>query len=453
MQEEEPMNTVFQNSPDHGLTEDLADFAKRKSVKYFMISYTDLFGGQRAKLVPAQAISEMQKDGAGFAGFATWLDLTPAHPDVLAVPDPSSVIQLPWKPDVAWVASDCVMVGKEVAQAPRNTLRRVIADAARSGYRIKTGVEAEFFLVTPDGKRISDEADTAVKPCYDQQAIMRRYDVIAEICDHMLALGWEPYQNDHEDANGQFEMNWIFDDVLATADRHSFFKFMVRSIAEKHGLRATFMPKPFERLTGNGCHVHISVWDTAGTTNIFSDPSNDLGLSEQGRHFLGGIIKHASALAAITNPTVNSYKRINAPRTVSGATWSPNTVTWSGNNRTHMVRVPGPGRFELRLPDGAANPYLMEAVIIAAGVDGLNSGADPGKRYDIDMYQDGHLAKDAPRLPLNLLDALREFDRNEVLKAALGEELSTAYLKLKYQEWNSYATHFTQWELDHTLDI
>ncbi|TIN02709.1 MAG: type III glutamate--ammonia ligase, partial [Mesorhizobium sp.] len=198
----------------------------------------------------------------------------------------------------------------------------------------------------------------------DQQAVMRRYDVIAEICDHMLALGWGAYQNDHEDANGQFEMNWAFDDALATADKHSFFKFMVRSVAEKHGLRATFMPKPFPSLTGNGCHAHISVWDKDGKTNVFADNAMELGLSAKGRNFLGGIMKHASALAAITNPTVNSYKRINAPRTISGATWAPNSVTWTGNNRTHMVRVPGPGRFELRLPDGAANPYLLQAVII-----------------------------------------------------------------------------------------
>jgi len=432
---------------------DLAQFAKKNGVKYFMISYTDLFGGQRAKLVPAAAISDMQKDGAGFAGFATWLDLTPAHPDMLAVPDPDSVIQLPWKPEVAWVAANCVMEDKSVAQAPRDTLNRLIADAAKEGMHVKTGVEAEFFLISQDGTTISDPADTASKPCYDQQAVMRRYDVIAEICDYMLALGWQPYQNDHEDANGQFEMNWAFDNALATADKHSFFKFMVRSVAEKHGLRATFMPKPFQGLTGNGCHVHISVWDKAGKTNVFADPKMELGLSAKGRNFLGGIMKHASALAAITNPTVNSYKRINAPRTVSGATWAPNSVTWTGNNRTHMVRVPGPGRFELRLPDGAANPYLLQAVIIAAGLDGVRSKADPGKRYDIDMYQHGHTVKGAPKLPLNLLDALREFDKDKSLKESLGEEFSAAYLKLKNMEWNSYASHFTQWERDNTLDI
>ncbi|MFY0617678.1 type III glutamate--ammonia ligase [Shimia sp.] len=442
------------------MTTDLAEFANKTGVKYFMISFTDLFGGQRAKLVPAQAIADMQEDGAGFAGFATWLDLTPAHPDMLAVPDPSSVIQLPWQPDVAWVAADCVMEGADVAQAPRNVLRRLIAEAAEEGLHVKTGIEAEFFLLTPEGTQISDPFDTAEKPCYDQQAVMRRYDVVREICDYMLELGWGPYQNDHEDANGQFEMNWEFDDVLKTADKHSFFKFMTKSVAEKHGFRATFMPKPVEGLTGNGCHAHISVWDapsTASKVNVFAGdgegPTGEVGLSERGKYFLGGIMKHASALAAITNPTVNSYKRINAPRTTSGATWAPNTVTWTGNNRTHMVRVPRPGRFELRLPDGAANPYLLQAVIIAAGLSGMRSKADPGPRHDIDMYAEGYKVKDAPKLPLNMLDALRAYDDDKGLKAAMGEEFSAAFLKLKMQEWNAFVSHFTTWERDNTLDI
>ncbi len=435
------------------MTLDLAAYAKGNGIKYFMISYTDLFGGQRAKLVPAGAIAGMQEDGAGFAGFATWLDLTPAHPDLFAMPDASSVIQLPWKKEVAWVAADCVMDGKPVDQAPRVILKRLVAEAAKEGLRVKTGVEAEFFLITADGQKISDEYDTAEKPCYDQQAVMRRYDVIAEICDYMLELGWGPYQNDHEDANGQFEMNWEFDDALSTADKHSFFKFMVKSVAEKHGLRATFMPKPFKGLTGNGCHCHISVWDLDGKVNAFADKEMQFGLSAKGRTFLGGVMKHASALAAITNPTVNSYKRINAPRTISGATWAPNTVTWTGNNRTHMVRVPGPGRFELRLPDGAVNPYLLQAIVIAAGLSGLRSNADPGPHYDIDMYQDGHTVTGAPKLPLNLMDALREYEKDTELQAMLGIEFSAAYLKLKHGEWNAYCGHFTQWERDTTLDI
>jgi len=442
------------------MTTDLTKFAKDNGIEYFMISFTDLFGGQRAKLVPARAIADMQEDGAGFAGFATRLDLRPAHPDMLAVPDPEAAIILPWDKTIAWVPGNCVMEGQDVAQAPRNVLRKLISEAADEGMHVKTGIEAEFFLLTPNGEQISDQYDTAAKPCYDQQAFMRRLDVIREISDYMLEMGWGAYQNDHEDANGQWEMNWDYDDALKTADKHSFFKFMAKCVAEKHGYKATFMPKPIEGLTGNGCHAHISVWDAPGAeskVNVFAGKgegqTGEVGLSERGKNFLGGIMKHASALAAITNPTVNSYKRINAPRTMSGATWAPNTVTWTGNNRTHMVRVPGPGRFELRLPDGAVNPYLLQAIIIAAGLSGVRTKADPGKRHDIDMYAEGYKITDAPKLPLNMLDALRAYDDDTELKVAMGDEFSSAYLKMKHQEWNDFCSHFSSWEKANTLDI
>ncbi|HWL58291.1 MAG TPA: type III glutamate--ammonia ligase [Paracoccus sp. (in: a-proteobacteria)] len=431
----------------------LTNFAHENGIKYFMVSFTDLMGAQRAKVVPAQAIADMERDGAGFAGFATWLDLTPAHPDMLAVPDPSAAVQLPWKRDVAWVPARCIMNDEDLSQAPRNVLSRLVAQAADLGLDVKTGVEPEFFLLTLEGQALFDGKDCSVKPCYDQQVVLRCFDMMAELTDYMLEMGWEPYQCDHEDANGQYEMNWKFDSAMRTADKHSFFKFMLRAISEKYGMRATFMPKPIMGMTGNGCHAHISVWDIAGGQNAFADDSKELRLSDSGRHFLGGIMKHASALAAICNPTVNSYKRINAPRTSSGATWAPNSVTWTGNNRTHMVRVPGPGRFELRLPDGAVNPYLLQAVIIAAGLSGLKSKADPGKRWDIDMYAEGHMVKDAPKLPLNLLDAIRVFDADTELKQAMGEDFSNAYVKLKTKEWDAYSAHLSQWERDNTLDI
>jgi len=427
---------------------DLAATAKERSIKYFLISYTDLFGGQRAKLVPASAIAGMQKNGAGFAGFATWLDMTPADPDLFAVPDPDSLIQLPWKPEVGWLAADLFMSGKSVEQGPRNQLKAQMSRAAASGLELKTGVECEFFLIAPDGKMIADAADTQVKPCYDQQALMRRYDVITEICDAMQALGWQAYQNDHEDANGQFEMNWNFDNALITADRHSFFKYMTKAIAEKHGLRATFMPKPFSDLTGNGCHMHVSMWK--GDENAFAHSSEGM-LSPLGLGFIGGLIHSADALAAILNPTVNSYKRINAPRTTSGATWAPNSVTWTGNNRTHMIRVPDGERLELRLADGAANPYLMPAAVLAAGLDGIENSRDPGPRLDINMYTEGHTVAVAKKLPLNLLDALRALEGSDVLKSALGN-LVPSYLKLKHEEWNNFARHLTDWERDTTLD-
>jgi glutamine synthetase len=431
---------------------DLAAVAKQKGIKYFLISFVDLFGVLRSKMVPASAIAGMQKDGAGFAGFAAWMDMTPADPDMFSIPDPDSLIQLPWKPEVGWLAGDTVMGGKEVEASPRVALKRQIARAKAKGYRFKTGVECEYFLVDPSGEAISDARDVQPKPCYDQSALMRRYDVISEICDSMIEMGWGPYQNDHEDANGQWEMNWDFDDVLVTADRHVFFKYMVKTIAEKHGLRATFMPKPFLHLTGNGCHCHVSIWNERGDKNLFLDGRGELGMSALAYNYLGGMLHNAEALCSIFNPTVNSYKRINAPVTTSGSTWAPNSVTYGGNNRTHMVRIPDAGRFELRLMDGATNPYLMAAGVIAAGLDGIENGRDPGKRLDINMYADGHKVRGVKKLPLNLLDALRLTEKSRVLREAMGNDLVDSYVKLKKQEWQSYCHHLSSWERAHTLD-
>ena len=430
---------------------DLQAVAAKKKLRYFLISFADLFGVARAKLVPAAAIKTMQKDGAGFAGFATWLDMTPAHPDMFAMPDADTLVPLPWRPDVGWLAADLWMDGKPVAASPRVMLKEQLKRAAKKGWRPKSGVECEFFLLDAGGGAVADERDTQAKPCYDQSALMRRYEVIAEICDAMGTLGWNPYQNDHEDANGQFEMNWDYADSLQTADRHMFFKFMVKSVAEKHGLRATFMPKPFADLTGNGCHCHMSVWDRGGKKNLFAGGGED-GLSAMAMHFLGGVLHSAPALCGWFNPAVNSYKRINAPATASGATWAPNSVTYGGNNRTHMVRIPADGRFEFRLMDGAANPYLLQAGLVAAGMDGANNKRNPGKKSALNMYAEGHAVKNARRLPLNLLDALRAMQGNDMLAAAFGKEVIASYAKLKTAEWDDYCRHLTEWERQNSLD-
>ena len=427
-----------------------SEIAKKKGIRYFLVSFVDLFGVMRSKLVPAVAMDGVAKSGAGFAGFAAWFDMTPADPDVLVMADQSTLMQLPWKPEVAWVTGDLYMGGAEVKQNPRQILKRVIAKADALGFEMKTGVECEYFIISADGQAISDAADRQAKPCYDQQALMRKYDVISEICDCMIALGWKPYQNDHEDANGQFEMNWEYDTALTTADRHAFFKYMVKTIAEKHGLRATFMPKPFSNLTGSGCHVHVSLWKRG--KNVFADDKGELGVSELGYHFMGGMLHLAQSLCAVTNPTVNSYKRINAPPTLSGSTWSPNAISYGGNNRTHMIRIPDGGRFELRLADGAANPYLLQAAILAGGLDGISNKRDPGKRLDINMYTDGHTAKNIKRLPLNLLDALRHLESSIVLKEAFGADVVKSYVSLRTSEWNDYSRHLTEWERQQTLD-
>lgn len=425
--------------------------AKELGLRYFLISYSDLFGTLRAKLVPTAAIGPMCETGAAFAGFATWLDMTPADPDLFAVPDPASLIQLPWKPEIGWLAADLVMNGKPLPQGPRNVLKRSITKAAERGYELRVGAECEFFLLAPDGRAIGDARDEQVKPCYDQQALVRRYDLISEICDALLMLGWEPYQNDHEDANGQFEINWKYADALTNADRQTFFKYLVKSLAEKHGLRATFMPKPFTQLTGNGCHVHVSLWDRERNLNLFHDADDTLGLSPTAYAFLGGVLHSAEALSAIVNPCVNSYRRLHAPSTSSGATWSPHTVSYAGNNRTHMIRIPAAGRFELRSVDGAANPYLTAAALLEAGLDGIDRHRHPGPPCDANAY-DSRTDADLRSLPDNLLDALKAFEQCDALRSGLGEEFCRAYLKLKRAEWRDYARHVSQWEVEHTID-
>ena len=440
------------------MPKNLFKIAKQKNIKYFLISFVDLFGILRSKLVPAHAIKEMQGAGAGFAGFAAWLDMSPADSDMFAIPDPDSLIQLPWNKEVGWLASDLWMNGKPVEASPRVILKKQIKKLKNQNLTMKSGVECEYFLISPDGNSIADPRDTQSKPCYDQSALMRRYDLIKEICDCMIEMGWNPYQNDHEDANGQFEMNWDYTDCLITADRHTFFKYMVKTIAEKHGLRATFMPKPFENLTGNGCHAHISVWQ--GKKNKFLDKSDNLGLSKMAYNFLGGVIKNASSLSAFFNPTINSYRRINAPPTKSGATWSPSSVSYTGNNRTHMIRIPDPGRFELRLMDGSANPYLLQASVLAAGLDGLKNKIDPGKPLDCNMYTDYAKYPDLPKLPNELNQSLDQLKNNKEMNNAFGKEVIESYIKLRSSEIGEFNSQenfdktkpISKWEKDNTLD-
>ena len=440
------------------MPKNLFQVAKSKQIKYFLVSFVDLFGVLRSKLVPAQAIKEMQKNGAGFAGFAAWLDMSPADSDMFGIPDPDSLIQLPWNKEVGWLASDLWMNGKPVEASPRVMLKNQIKKLKQHNLNMKSGVECEYFLISPDGSSIADPRDTQSKPCYDQSALMRRYDLIKEICDCMIDMGWGPYQNDHEDANGQFEMNWDYSDCLKTADRQTFFKYMVKTLAEKHGLRATFMPKPFENLTGNGCHAHISVWK--GKKNIFLDKSDKLGLSKIAYNFLGGVMKNASSLSAFFNPTINSYRRINAPPTKSGATWSPSSISYTGNNRTHMIRIPDPGRFELRLMDGSVNPYLLQAGVLAAGIEGLNKKINPGKPLHCNMYEDSDKYPNLSKLPNELGESLDKITDNKVINKAFGKNVIDSYVKLRkieLKEFNSKekfdkSKPITKWERQNTLD-
>ena len=435
---------------------DLAQRIQELQLRFLLISFTDLFGIQRAKLVPASAVAEMARDGAGFAGFAAWLDLSPADGDVMAIPAAASLTPLPWQPEVGWVAAELQLNGQPMAQCPRRLLRSQLERAAERGFELRSGVEAEFFLLDPSGERIADGADTQEKPCYDQLALMRRYPLIGPLLEAMEQLGWGPYQADHEDANGQFELNWTYANSLITADRHAFFKVMVKSLAEQQGLRASFMPKPFAALTGNGCHTHLSLWGAAGSANagrnLFPDSCGELGLSSLAYYFLGGLLAHAPALSCITNPTVNSYRRLAAAPTSSGATWSPGGISYTGNNRTHMARIPDNQRLELRLPDGSAHPYLLQAAILAAGLDGIERQLDPGPRHDNDNYAQPLGPDQCQRLPADLGEALTAFAADTPLRQGLGEEFCQSYERLRRRQWEQQRGDISDAERSWSLD-
>ncbi|CAE8609061.1 unnamed protein product [Polarella glacialis] len=450
---------------------DLYEVAQKLGIEFFIVCFVDVFGVLRSKMVPAEAINFIQKEGAGFAPMATWHDYGPECADMTAIPDASTLIQVPFQKDLGFVIGDLYIEGQKVQDSPRWVLKDVIAKAAAEGYEFKTGVEPEFFLLSEaDILAISDTKDTERKPCYETQALMRRYAVLKEIMNALNAAGFGIYQCDHEDANGQFEINWHYSDCLTTADRYVFFKFVAKTLAEKHGFKATFMPRPFAELTGSGCHCHCSLWKEG--QNVFAQGNADsvpvdeeefpagvekLGLSVLGCRFMGGVLTKAPAYCAMTNPTVNSYKRLAGAITSSGSTWAPNRVSFSGNNRTNMVRVL-PERFEVRLADGAVNPYLMPAILLAAGLWGLKTLPSTKPFYfdpKVNMFlipDDSPLIASVPRLPANLLDALRSLEADPDMKDFLGEKMIASFLRLKKAEWKEYMAHLSSWELRNTLD-
>ena len=434
-------------------TQTLVEKAKELGIKFFLVSYTDLLGGTRAKLVPATQIASVEQDGAFFCSFASNLGLGPDAPEIAAVPDPESLIQLPWEPTVGWVASDVYFEGKPFAAAPRMILNRVLAQCAELGYTYTAGVEAEFFLLkkTEAGYAIADDLDTAERPCYDQINLMRQFDLISTLVDYMEQLGWGPYQCDHEDANGQFELNWTYSDARTTCDRHVFFKYMVKTLAEQRGYTATFMPKPFSHITGSGGHVHNSLWQ--GDVNSFEAGADEGGLSPVGYNFLGGVLNHAKGLTALFAPTVNSYRRLGASITASGSTWSPRYISYGGNNRSHMLRIPEAGRFECRLIDGSANLYLALAGLLAAGIDGIKKQTSPGKRIDENLFARGSEFPDLETLPTNLYEALAALKQNGLLMETLGELGSKTFFEFKQKEWSAFCSQVTDWEIAQYINI
>lgn len=431
-----------------------------KDVRFFLCSFVEMSGAPKAKLVPATQLEDMAEEGAGFAGFAAGqMGQGPHSPDMAAIPDFDSMAILPWRGDVAWVAGNVTVEGQPWDYCPRTILIRQLEKAREKGYAYKTGVEPEFFLLKQNengGYQPYDALDTLGKPCYDLRALHRSLDIMTTLVKYMQELGWQPYANDHEDANCQFEINWTYSDALTTADRQTFFRWMVRTVAEKFGLIATFMPKPFSNLTGNGCHFHQSLWDVDGKTNLFLDTSDPNGLSQMAYHYIGGLMKHARALTAVTNPIVNSYKRLKRGAPRSGATWAPVYITYGGSNRTQMIRIPGPGRIENRVADGAANPYLAAAVMLAAGIDGIENRLDPGPRNDDNLYEvpeEELKRRDIGFLPTNLSEALDALEKDDVVRAALGETYADYYIQVKREEWRQYHESVSAWEIENYLGV
>ncbi|MYE67596.1 MAG: type III glutamate--ammonia ligase [Acidimicrobiia bacterium] len=446
--------------------EEIRARAAADGVEFIYAMFTEMHGKPCAKLVPVSNLDGLMTEGAGFAGFAAGpIGQTPADPDILAIPDPDSYMRLPWQPDVAVMQCDPTVEGVRWPYAPRVILRRALAAAAERNLVLKVGVEAEYSLVArnEDGTiRVADERDLSDLPCYDARGLTRMLDHLTEVSRHMDALGWGNYANDHEDANGQFEQNFGYADALTTADRLIVLRLMMHTLAARRGLHATFMPKPFGDKTGNGLHVHASLWSADGDEPLFEgheDPRG-LGLSPLAYGFVAGLLAHATALVAVLCPTVNSYKRMGVGPPDSGATWAPAYVSYGGNNRTQMIRVPEPGRIEVRAVDGAANPYLAFSALLGCGLAGIDAGADPGEPNGDNLYT-LRVAEIAARgieaMPPTLLHAVENLEADDVLRAALGAVPGGDYVdyfaEVKRQEFRSWHEQVTQSEVDTYLDL
>ena len=441
--------------------------AEADGIEFFFAQFVDMNAKPSAKLVPMSNFEGLVTEGAGFAGFAAGpIGQTPASPDMMAIPDLRSYTKVPFKPGLARFACDITVEGQEWPYCPRTILRRQLERAKKLGYSFKVGMELEFFLLREredGGIELADPLDRLEQPCYDMKGLTRQYEFLSTLSKYVNELGWGSYANDHEDANGQFESNFEFADALETADRAIFFRYMVHAMAQERGLLATFMPKPFGHLTGNGGHFHMSLWDESGERDLFDDPDDrqGLGLSKLGYNFIGGLKKHAKAYIAITAPTVNSYKRLTttAGTPTSGATWSPIFITYGANNRTQMLRVPG-GHVEDRTVDGSCNPYLAMAAVLAAGLDGIENGLEAGSFNDENLYELSATQLKRKRielLPANLLDATRHLEKDTVLRKALGntgtEDYLDYFVKTKQDEWKAYHEQVTTWEVNRYLTL
>jgi glutamine synthetase len=453
-------------APQVSDADDVRRIVSERNIEFLFAQFVDMHGKPSAKLVPAHHIDDLLTEGAGFAGFAAGdIGQGPHDPDLIAIPDPKTLTILPWQPNVARFACDVTVEGEPWPFCPRTILRNMLARAKELGFELKMGAELEYFLVRrkEDGSiEVADQLDTLELPCYDMRALTRNLDFVSQVSKAVTGLGWDNYATDHEDANGQFEQNFEYADALTTCDRAVFYRYMVESLAQQRGLIATFMPKPFAHLTGNGCHFHVSLW--SGEENLFErEPSDDprgLGLSELAYQFIGGLKANAKAYIAVSAPTVNSYKRLVVGAPTSGATWAPAYVSYGYNNRTQMLRIPTAGRIEDRTVDGSCNPYLAATAMLAAGLDGIERGLDAGDPNSANLYEMSEAQRSElgiELLPGNLLDAVRELEQSDVLRKAFGKTRDGDYVdyfaKVKRREWQQAHEQITQWELDRYLQL
>ena len=444
----------------------LRDRSASDGIRFYLAMFVDMHGKPCAKLVPASSLDMLLTGGAGFAGFAVGdMGQSPADPDLMAIPDPSSYTRLPWKPEVAVLHCDPYVDGEPWPYAPRVILRSLLEHArVQHGWVFKTGVEAEYSLLRRDehGRiRVADPLDSSSKPCYEAKGLTRMWDHLSTISNYLNELGWGNYANDHEDGCGQFEQNFEYDEALVTADRTIFFRYMVHMLAHEAGMTATFMGKPFDHLTGNGLHTHMSLWNTDDDALFETDDDpRGMGLSRLGYQFLAGQLEHGLAMSSLICPTVNSYKRIGVGAPSSGATWAPGYVSYGGNNRTVMLRIPDGGQIEHRGVCGSANPYLSTAAILAAGMDGIRRELDPGAPIETNLFALDDAAIDKlgiKRFPTTLADAVSRLAGDDVLRAALGKvadgDFVDYYAQVKSDEFAEYHAVVGQWEIDRYLTM
>lgn len=434
-------------------------FLKDNNVKYVLAQFVDIHGVAKVKSVPAAHLNDILTAGAGFAGGAIWgMGIKPNGPDYMAVGELATLNLIPWQPGYARIICDGHVNGKPYEYDSRVVLKKQIARLSEKGWTLYTGLEPEFSLLHRDENGAihpMDDTDTLAKPCYDYKGITRQSAFLESLTESLIAAGLDVYQIDHEDANGQFEINYTYADCLRSADDFILFKMAASEIANEMGMICSLMPKPFSNRPGNGMHMHMSIGD--GKKSLFQDDSDKTGhgLSKLAYHFMGGLLAHAPAICALAAPTVNSYKRLVVGQSLTGATWAPAYICYGNNNRSTMVRIPY-GRLELRLPDGGCNPYLTTAAVIAAGLDGIERGLHPGKGNCDNLYDYSPAQlkeKGIEILPQNLNLALDALEADQVICDALGKGLSAEFLALKRAEWIEYQRHVSDWEIKRYVEF